>query len=188
MDSSSEARMDSFELRSPCIPNLGFCLVAGALAGLLFAAEVNSLQPLVWIVGIENASSLLIMMLIGSWSDTTAVRSLCCVAAGLILGVLSTMLLPRIGPKLRRSSRSWLLLFWVSASFLWVFSADFPAFGIGRRLAAVAIVLAWAFAAYFIWRAMLQWLRQGRVVRTTLATAATTFTFWIYFFVQTVLR
>jgi hypothetical protein len=188
MNSSSKMLTQASESLSPCPHGLGFYIIAGGLAGLLFAAEVSALQPLAWGVGVEGAGAALIVRLIGLSVATTATTSLVLIGLGTLFGGMIGMLLPYAGGRIRRGGRLWLLVAWLVVSFLWVFSNDFPSFGVGRGLAVVAIITGIAWIAYSLWLTMLRWLEQRHVGRTVLAIAITTFSFWVLFFAQMTLQ
>jgi hypothetical protein len=163
--------MNSIE-RLTSAPNLGFSLIGGALAGFLVAAEVSLLQPVIWALGssagVDDEELLRL-----SLRNTTATM-LCCVAIGVIAGLVWALLPQRIVLGIRHSAPQLLPALWVLASFLWALSGPVPVIvtmPLGLLEAVVTLVL--AAAAYFSWRLLLRWMAQGYIGRLVLTICAT---------------
>lgn len=78
------------QTQQPSSVDLGFNLVAGALVGSVIAVEVSLLDLLVW--GIGSHGNIDLKELVGLSPQGTVLGGLCLLAAGLIGGLLSTIL------------------------------------------------------------------------------------------------
>jgi hypothetical protein len=166
------------QLSSP--RGLGFSLLAGALAGFLFAAGVSLLQPVIWAVGAPVGVG--DQALLREAMARTTPTLLCCVGIGLAAGIVWGVLPARANPASRQWAAQLLPALWVLASFVWAISGPVNA-AIEMPITVIDAILTAGVAAtaYFFWRLLLEWLARGYIGRLVLTICATGVALWIPF-------
>jgi hypothetical protein len=169
--------MNSAETQQPSPLDLGFNLLAGALAGFVMAVEVSLLDLLIW--GIGSAATTDFEEIAWFSPESAAMLVLCLLAAGVIGGLLSTIL-SRLAPATRQLATQSAFSLWVLGSFVYaVFGGIRVSLLVPLVVIDALLAFALAIATYFVWRKLLRWLRQGYVWRVVMAVAAMGTGLWI---------
>lgn len=169
--------MNSPSPQKPPSSDLGFNVLAGALAGSVMAVEMGLLDMLIWQIG--SSDNVEIELLVGLSPQGTALGSICLLAAGVIGGILATVL-SRIAPAARQLAAHSAFSLWVLGSFVCaVFGGVRVSLTFHLVLIDALLALALAIAAYCLWRELLRWLRRGYVWNVVLAIAAMNAILWI---------
>ena len=156
--------------------DLGFNLVAGALAGFVVAFEVNVLEQLVWATGSYPGMD---FHGFAWWSlRSTAQLEFGLLAAGMIGGVAAAELL-RFAPAIRQLAVRWAFSLWVLGSFVYVVFGDIRLSRAAQFVVIDALLaFALAIAAYRLWCVLWGWLKRGRIWRVILAVAGMSASLW----------
>jgi hypothetical protein len=178
--------MNTSERSLPSTPQIGFGLIAGSLAGLLLAVEVNVLRVLIWRIGADTGTEAVDMLHLSMKNAALTVQCFC--AVGFIVGFLAALWIPHNRFETNQFLRRMLPFVWLLVSLQWVVWGELPVIGGARHaLFAFLLTLALAWVSYDCWRKTLRWLLHGHFRRVLFAIAATGLVGWIPFVVYIVL-
>ncbi len=173
--------MNSPETQQPSSLNLEFNVLAGALAGFVIAVEVNLLELLVWGIGLYADKDFNMSMeeLVWLSPQGIAVAVLCLPAAGVIVGLLATILL-RIAPAIRPMATQSAFSLWVLGPFIYaIFGGVRVPLAVHLVLIDALLAFVMAVIAYAAWCELLRWLRQGQVWSVVVAVATMSAILWL---------
>ena len=111
--------------------------------------------------------------------QSTALACFGLLAAGMIGGVLATVLL-RIAPAIRQLATQWAFSLWVLGSFVYaVFGGVRVSLAVHLVVIDALLAFALAIAAYRLWCELWGWLRRGQIWSVILAVVAMSAILWI---------
>jgi hypothetical protein len=161
-------------------PPIGFGLIAGSLAGLSLATEVNVLRVLIWRIGADTGTEAVDMLHLSMKNAALTVQCFC--AVGIIVGFLAALWIPH--NRFETNQLLWRALpfVWLVVSLQWVVWGELPVIvGTKHAVYALLLTLALAWVSYDGWRRTLRWLQRGKIRRVLLVIAATGLVGWIPF-------
>ena len=157
--------------------DLGFSLLAGALAGFVVAVETSLLVLLIW--GLGSPANVNFEKIAWFSPESAALVVIGLLVAGVIGGLLSAVV-SRLAPATRQLATNAVFSLWVLGSFVYAVFGGIRV-SLVAPLLAIDALLAFALAiiAYLVWRMLLRWLRRGYVWRVVLAVVTMSASLWL---------